>query len=225
MKISMVTGVWKRPDVFEMFAKGVHNLGIEIDVIVSGSEGEQSRKMVEAHGFHYIEIPNQPLAKKMNATTLKAKELGSDYVICMGSDDIMSPELLKHFQIAMSAGYDYIGITDLYFYDTVSKKAAYWGGYRDRHRRGVCAGPCRAISKKLMNTWGWQPWKVGDDAMLDNSMERQPKGRQKIFNLKRLGCYALDIKSSTNMTPFELWDNTSYIDSSIIKEKFPYIFE
>ena len=113
MKISLVTGVWKRPEVFEMFAKGVHNLNIELEVIVAGSEGETSRKMVDAHGFHYIEIANQPLAKKMNATTLKAMELGSDYVVCMGSDDIMSPELMQQFIECMNKGYDYIGITDL----------------------------------------------------------------------------------------------------------------
>ncbi len=224
MKISMVTGVWKRPEVFEMFAKGVHNLNMDIEVIVAGSEGESSRKMVENHGFHYIEISNQPLAKKMNATTVKARELGSDYVICMGSDDIMSPELMQQFLTYMNKGYDYIGITDLYFYDTVTKKAAYWGGYRDA-RKGHCAGPCRVISKKLMNQWGWQPWRVGDDDMLDNSMQSRIRGRQKILSLKTLGCYALDIKSSTNMTPFELWDNTYYIDSKIIMREFPYVFE
>ena len=221
----MVTGVWKRPEIFEMFAKGVHALNMDIDVIVAGSEGEVSRKMVEAHGFHYIEIPNQPLAKKMNATTLYAKELDCDYVICMGSDDIMSPELMQHYITAMHNGYDFIGIIDLYFYDTVSNKAAYWGGYRESYRRYVTAGPCRAISKKLMNQWGWKPWMVGDDDFLDSSMERKPKGRQKIFNLKMLGCYALDIKSSTNMTPFELWDNTEFIDSNIIKTNFPYLFD
>lgn len=76
-----------------------------------------------------------------------------------------------------------------------------------------------------MNQWGWKPWRVGDDAMLDNSMQSRIRGRQKILNLKRLGMYALDIKSSTNMTPFELWDNTEYIDPDIIKREFPYIFE
>ena len=108
----MVTGVWKRPEIFEMFAIGVHNLGIDIDVIVAGSEGDKSRAMVEAHGFHYIEIANKPLSKKMNATTLKAKELGADYVICMCSYDIISPELMQEYIKWMVLGYDYIGIID-----------------------------------------------------------------------------------------------------------------
>jgi len=53
MKISIVTGVWKRPEVFEMFAQGIKNLGVEVDVIVAGSEGKRSRDMVQAHRVIY----------------------------------------------------------------------------------------------------------------------------------------------------------------------------
>ena len=223
MKISMVTGVWKRPEVFKMFAKGVHHLDVDINVIVAGSEGDTSRKMVESEGFNYIEIANQPLATKMNATTLAAK--GSDYVICMGSDDVLSQELLNHYIIWMEKGYDFIGVQDFYFYDTKSGKSLYWGGYRDRRRFMHSAGAGRCISSDLMNRWKWQPWKVGDDDMLDNSMQGRIRGKQKILNIRELGVYALDIKSSTNMTPFKKWDNTTFFDSNIIKSKFHYIFD
>jgi len=223
MKISMVTGVWKRPEVFKMFAKSVHALNTEIDVIVAGSEGAKSKKMVEDEGFQYIEIANQPLATKMNATTLAAQN--SDYVLCMGSDDIMHPALMDHYIELMKAGHDFIGCQDYYFYDTVSGRSLYWGGYRERYRRHVPCGASRAISSRLMDRWDWKPWKVGDDAYLDNSMDGRIRGKQKIINLKKLGLYALDIKSSTNMTPFERWPNTQWINSNIIKEKFDYIFE
>jgi len=219
----MITGVWKRPEVFKMFAKGVHHLNAEINVIVAGSEGDKSRKMVEAEGFQYIEIPNQPLALKMNTTALAAVD--SDYTICMGSDDILSPELFDHYLHWMGRGYDFIGCQDFYFYDIKSGKSAYWGGYRDRRRRMHTAGAGRCISKRLMDRWGWRPWKVGDDAMLDNSMQGNIRGKQRIVNLKKEGLFALDIKSPTNMTPFKLWDNTRFIDSDIIKQQFNYLFE
>ncbi len=220
----MVTGVWKRPEVFKMFAKGVHHLNMDIDVIVAGSEGDKSRKMVEAEGFQYIEIPNQPLALKMNTTTLAAADLNPDYVICMGSDDILSVELLEHYKIWMDKKYDFIGCQDFYFYDLKSKKAAYWGGYRDRRRRMHTAGAGRCISKRLMDRWGWRCWKVSDSDMLDNSMQGRIRGKQRIINLKNEGLFALDIKSPTNMTPFKLWDNTKFIDSEIIENKFDYLF-
>ena len=225
MKISIVTGVWKRPEVFEMFAQGIKNLGVEVDVIVAGSEGKRSRDMVQAHGFYYGEVANQPLASKMNATTLMAKDLKSDYVICMGSDDIISPGLMQEYLKWMELGYDFIGCQDWYFYDVQSGKAMYWGGYRDRLRRYVTCGAGRVISKKLMDRWKWKPWNIGDSAMLDTSMDGRIRGKQKVLNLKALGLYALDIKSKENMTPFEPWDNTKFIDSGIIKREFPYLFE
>ena len=230
MKITMVTGVWKRPEVFKMFAKGVRYLNNEIDglnleVIVAGSEGEKSRKMVEDEGFTYIEIANQPLAAKMNATTLKAKESNPDYVICMGSDDVLHPSAMVHYLEWMNKGYDFIGCQDFYFYDMQSGKSLYWGGYMERYRRMHTAGAGRCISRKLMERWNWQPWTVGDDAMLDNSMQGKIRGKQRVLNLKRLNAYALDIKSVENMTPFERWGNTKFINSEIILDKFDYLFK
>ena len=223
MRITVVTGVWGRPHVFEMFAQGIKNLGVEVKVIVAGSEGNASRAMVEKHGFYYREIPNQPLGSKMSATTLMARDIGTDYVICMGSDDIISPELMQEYLKWMREGYDYIAIQDLYYYDTVSKRASYWGGYRGA-RLNHAAGPGRVISRRLMENWAWKPWRDQHSKMLDNSMQDRISGKQKLLNLKELGLFAVDIKSSTNMTPFELWDNTQYIDVQIIKDQFPYIF-
>lgn len=229
MKISLITGVWKRPEVFKMFAKGVRhltdNLDIDLNVIVAGSEGKTSKKLVEDEGFIYIEMPNEPLSTKMNATALIAKELGSDYVLCMGSDDVMSVELMQEYIKWMELGYDFIGVLDFYFYDTVSGRALYWGGYRERYRRGVTCGAARCVSSSLMDKWDWQPWKLGHDDYLDNSMEGRIQGKQKILSLKSLKMYALDIKSSTNMTPFERWGNTRFIDANILKNKFSYLFE
>ena len=78
IKLVVVTGIYGRPEIFDFFAKGVKILrhkGLDIECVVAGSEGKQSRDLVEEHNFHYIEIANQPLATKMNATLLKAKGL------------------------------------------------------------------------------------------------------------------------------------------------------
>lgn len=221
MNITVVTGVWKRPEVFEMFAKGIKNLGVDVKVIVSGSEGQRSKKMVERHGFKYIETSNYPLSNKMNHAAKAAK--GSDYVICMGSDDVISTELMQEYLIYMEQGYDFIGLTDLYFYDTVSDKAIYWGGYIDK-RKGSTIGAGCVISNGLMNKWGWKPWKMGLNKGLDSSMQPRISGKVAKISLKERGLFALDIKSETNITPFALWQNTSYIDAQIIKDKFDYLF-
>lgn len=230
IKLAIVTGVWKRPEVFELFARGIDNLKsktkIHLDVIVAGSEGTQSRIMVEEKGYHYIEIANDPLATKMNSTILKAKELNASHVICVGSDDVITPGLLEKYIEFIKQGYDYIGVLDWYFYDTVTGKSLYWGGYRDERRKGHTCGAGRVLSASLLNQWNWKPWEIKDSRVLDNSMQTKLKVTPhsiKTFSLKEFNLFALDIKSSCNMTPFAIWDNANFIDSEIIKTNFDFL--
>ena len=231
MKIAIVSCVWKRPKVFEMFAKGVKNLidnsKNEYVVIISGSEGEQSKQMVEKYGFIYVEVPNDPLSVKANAPVLIAKEHNVDYVLAVGSDDVITPELMLIYDKYMKIAIDYIAVLDFYFYDTTSRRSLYWGGYLEEYRKGYACGAGRVISKRLLDLWNWQPWEVRHSKGLDNSIQEKLKNTphtSEVFSIKEHGVYALDIKSSTNMTPFAHWNNTYLIDSEIIKKEFHYIF-
>lgn len=232
IKLAIVTSIWKRHDIFELFAKGVKNLmekcdQFEITVVVSGSEWIKSHDLVRVlHGFNYIEIPNEPLAAKVNATTYACKDLGVDYVLCVGSDDVISPELLNEYAIHMRKGIDFIGITDCYFYDTVSKKSLYWGGYREQYRKGHTTGAFRALSVRLLAQWDWMPWENKDSLVLDKSMQDKLKVTPHTihtFSMKEKGMFALDIKSSTNMTPFAKWDNADFIDTKELLKQFEYL--
>ncbi len=232
LRVAIVSAVWKRPEVFEMFAKGIQHLiknsSIEFEVIIAGSEWDKSKTMVEKYGFTYIEIPNEPLAAKVNATTYACRNLNVDYVLCVGSDDVIHPDLMKEYEKHMRQGIDFIGVTDFYFFDTVSGKSAYWGGYRETSRKDHTCGAGRIISSRLLKLWDWMPWENKDSTVLDNSMQQKLKNTLhtiKIFSLKETGTYGLDIKSSTNMTPFKLWDNTEFINTQIIKEKFSYVWD
>lgn len=245
IRLAIVASVWGRPDVFRLFCVGIQYLvdqctDLEIQLIVSGSaqDGQfanikESKCYIEFLNYDcgiitkYIEIPNEPLAAKVNATTYACKDLNVDYVLCMGSDDIISPELLNEYGKLMRKGIDFIGVTDFYFYDTVSGKSLYWGGYREPYRKGHTAGAARAISARLMDEWDWMPWENKDSKVLDKSMQDKLKVTPhtiETFSMKEKGLFAVDIKSSTNMTPFSKWDNSEFIDTEIIKKQFPYIF-
>lgn len=244
IKLAIVTSVWGRAEVFDMFCRGVANLigkcpDFEIvKVVVSGSEFQlnyenylkfngSSKMIAETTRMKYIEIPNEPLAAKVNATTYACRDLGVHYVLCMGSDDIISPELLNEYAKHMREGIDFIGVTDFYFYDTVSGKSIYWGGYTEPNRKGHTAGAARALSARILEQWDWMPWENKDSKVLDKSMQDKLKITPhsiETFSMREKGLFALDIKSATNMTPFALWNNSQYIDSEIIKEKFSYIF-
>lgn len=225
-RIVIVTAVWKRPEIFKMFAQSIHNLGDDIPVIVAGSEGIKSRKMVEAEDFEYLERPNEPLAEKHNAAMKEARRWNPTHVLCLGSDDLISPELWAIYKDIAERRIDYAGVTDFYFYDAQSKKTAYWGGYID-HRKGETAGAGRLLSQRLLNKWNWRPWEKRHSNILDDSMPiklKQLNHSREIFSLKEKGVFAVDVKSEINMTPFELWPNTDYIPDDEVKAKFPYIY-
>lgn len=245
IKLAIVTSVWKRPEIVELFAKGTEYLrencpDFEIKVVISGSIQDDDNVRADQKGYvigdylsnwhdhvKYIEIPNEPLGAKVNATTYACRNMGVHYVLCMGSDDIITPELLNHYAQYMRKGIDFIGVTDCYFYDVVSEKALYWGGYREPYRKGHTAGAFRAISARLLAKWDWMPWENKDSHVLDKSMQDKLKVTPHTihtFAMRDHGLFALDIKSSTNMTPFKKWDNSEFIDVQIIKDQFHYLF-
>ena len=229
MKVAIVTGVWKRPEVFELFAKGAKQLlkikGIEWKVIVVGSENHKSMHMVRRQRFDYIEAPNNPLARKMNTTIRAARDWGADYVLCLGSDDIITPQMMLIYIEQMNKGIDFIGVLDFFFYDLPTKRALYWGGYEDG-RKGHTCGAGRVLSSNLLGKWGWKIWEDKQSKVLDNSMEdklNKTPHTSHTFKCVDFDVMRLDIKSSTNMTPFECWANTVEIDGAIIREQINYI--
>lgn len=248
IKLAIVTSIWKRPEIVQLFMKGIHNLmdncqDFEISLVMSGSLMDEKEGNWDDIGtfidnfymgdldysnFKYIDIPNEPLAAKVNATTYACRNLGVHYVMCMGSDDILSPELLNAYIPYMRKGIDFIGVTDGYFYDTVSGKSLYWGGYREAFRKGHTLGAFRALSARILECWNWMPWENKDSNGLDRSMQDKLKITPhtiETFSMKSKGVFGLDIKSSTNMTPFAKWDNSEFIDTEIIKKQFSYVFD
>jgi hypothetical protein len=222
MRLAIVTGVWKRPDIFAMFAEGVKHLQdkfngrIEIICCVAGSEGRASRTMVEKYSnFFYTEINNTPLHVKMNQATLLARKLSVDYCLMVGSDDLIGVDLMEKYYVLMQRGIDYSYLTDCYFFDTTSKRGLYWGGYTKNFNRGKAAGIGRLISSNFLNKINWICWPPGYDRVLDTGFDKQVERfniSKAEINLKRDKLFAIDIKSSTNMTPFEKWDNSFFVD-------------
>jgi len=225
MNLTIITAVWKRPEVFEMFAQGVKMLQkhfkgrLNITVSITGSEGEDSKNMVEAHGFLYTEHPNRALGQKMNKAAIKARQHNPDYCLLIGSDDVIGASMLEKYYEEMLKGTDYISVKDFYFFDTETKRGLYWKGYNKNANRGHACGAGRMLSHRIMEGLGYQPW-YNDKlhGVLDTAFDRRyrsVKGLnpiEKSFFLRDFNGFGLDIKSSTNMTPFALWDNTEFVD-------------
>jgi len=221
IKLCIVTGMWKRPEVFKIFGQHYKDLGI--DVIVAGSEGKRSKQLAESFGFIYLKRPNQPLAEKMNATITEGLKRGYTHFICVGSDDLLSKELIDEYIRLIRLGYEFIGVLDFYFYELGTGKASYWGGYRDRKRFKHTCGAGRVLSRNLVESWGGKVWE-GQRYLYSSIQQRLAFSNfpKYVFKLKDKDLLAVDIKSQTNLTPFKLWDNSCYINGQILEDEFGF---
>lgn len=211
MKVAIMAPVWGRPEIFTLFCEGIKQLKGNIICVIAGSPGDRCKGIADKYGFDYITVPNQPLCQKVNAGALRCKVHNPDQVLMLGSDDIINQSLFDNY---VNSAADYQYLLDCYFYDTTTSLGLFWAGYNKTHNKGDACGAGRVLSAKLMDQLKWQPWGLGYDAVLDTGMDvalRRCNYTKRVMRLANTTDFLLDVKSSTNMTPFEQWDNSEYI--------------
>lgn len=165
MKIMAVMATWHRPELLRRAIRSVKALGWE--ALVVGSEGDTTRLPSEEEGAHYVEHPNMPLGRKMNAAWLAARQHAPDYVVQWADDGLASRNLMDAYD--MSCGL--FGFLDMWFwYDGA---LYYWGGYdKDNQppRIGEPIGLGRMVRRDVCEALNWAPY--GDElkSSLDYSM-------------------------------------------------------
>jgi len=215
MRIAIVTGAYKRHELLDLFCRYYQWLQqrIPFDLVVACSE-TQTKQIVRHYGHTAIMVNNHPLTRKFNMAAQHAA--GADYCIMLGSDDFLSEATLRHYVNLFEQGYDYIGVLDWWFYNSLTGAGLYWKGYDTTANRGHLCGAGRALSKRLMEAVGWQPWEPGYDKILDTGMDvrlARVEHTKHAFNLNDAGLFALDIKTEENMTKFAHWPNTVSVNS------------
>lgn len=218
IRIAFITAMWKRPEIFILFAEGIKLLQEsfpehEIQCFVSGSEGRASKSLCDKYGFEYIEHLNTPMVDKINAAAVLCENYDPDYTILVGSDDLIAPSLFKVLLQEMNEGIDYIYLLDWYFYDTISKQGLYWAGYIQGEYIGHPCGPGRCLSRYVMQQINYQPFLRNFrynnllDTAMDYKVNHVPKSIRSI-RMKDYDVMALDVKSETNLTKYARWPNT-----------------
>lgn len=208
-KIVVATLLWKRHEIFRVWSEALreatHDL-LDVEVLVAGSEGEQSRELVESFGFHYLETPNAPIGRKANLRLQACEALDPDYVILCGSDDIVSTKTFERYRELAEAGVDEVTIEDIYYLNSHTGEMAYSPGYVD-HRRGEPVAPWRMVSRWLCDELKWKGWNEQERLFLDSHIYRRLSAirhTEERLHLERDGLFVLDIKSQVNMTPWRM---------------------
>jgi hypothetical protein len=170
-----------------------------------------SRGLCEDHGFDYVEYPNSPLSYKWNAGVKAAEKYNPDALVIFGSDDLISSEMLQVYADKLKGGLHFFGVRDMYFFDPITSRLGYWGGYEHtsmKERAGEPIGCGRCFSRSVLDSMEWNLWPP--QPKLDSLLDRlslnyvKVKGFRPVsWNLNEIGARAVDIKIGTNITPFD----------------------
>lgn len=213
MRIAITTMMYKRHNIFEMFAKNfvylrdsVKPLGIELICVCAGSDGKAGELLCEKYGIHYKETPNKPLGRKANLRLAYTRTFNPEYVIFLGSDDMMSlTDLLLKIE-KIREGYEFIAPMDIYFLDSNTKRALYAPGYKGRKREGENMAVGRCISSKILDNINWVMFNskknIGLDGSSNKILSRAGKGKAFLYWHSEGDTCIYDVKSDVGMSTF-----------------------
>lgn len=193
---------YKRPAVLELFCASIVRLRNELEmfipaVIVGDAEHYE---ICSKYKIHFIPMKNHPATRKWNAgMDYLIKEMGLDYAIVSGSDDIMSIDLVKNLISEMEKGTDLIGIKTVYFYSADGKHR----GQMKKLESTQILGVARTLSARLVKETGvvWPEEKSwGMDAICSRSIGRYVK------SIAFVDGVVVDCKSAESLNKFSMWN-------------------
>jgi len=231
-KLRLVIGTMmhRRYWVFQLWCNHIKRLqvsfpNIEIIPIAVGSEGKITKNLAESNGVYYHEYPNGDLKKKANARLRFAKRFDFDFIMFLGSDDVISNSLLKRYIELINQGFEIIEIMDLYYFDLQTKAFAYCDGYSSGERTGEPMAVARCISYKVAddNDWDLYGSRFSPDGAIREALNKRNykrkqfyiKGDHLVLDIKGSGINSFNIKKSNW---FE--ESRSYLKSKLPADEY-----
>jgi len=200
VKIGIVTANYNRIKVFRLWCASIQrlrdNFG-DIPTIVT-SEKDDEGTCVDYNIIHHIKNNNY-FSRKFNKSMLEMRKQDVDYVMVLGSDDIVSNDLFAKILNAAESNPDLIYISNIYFYSPYLEK----GLIKFVSERNL--GVCRTVSRRVLDKVDWMPWhgdrRKGLDADMMNNI------RTYVKTMKRVDGMVVDVKGRFSMNKFSTWLN------------------
>lgn len=222
-KILILLPIWGREKITKLVLGNLKKLketqNIEVLAVVSEV---WAKTEAFKHGFKWIEVSNDDLGHKMNVGVEEAMRLDFDYLMNLGSDDIIDDRLFNVYEPYLKEGRGIFGVTKLTFIDSKEKEAKTF----DYH---IMIGAGRCIRKDLIKEYVIRDGKSimydkGIKAGLDNNSIKKFKCSHTEIDVDYDLIY--DIKSDTNIWGYEFLNGekrtfdeaTKNLDTNIIDD-------
>jgi hypothetical protein len=139
------------------------------------------------------------LGEKLNKAVLSAQGLNFDYLMILGSDDLMRPQIWGYIRTAIEEGLSAFGFNQAVLYDRIEHRAKLW-------RYGpVTFGAGRCIRRDVIEACDWRMWDDEKENGIDNNQEAILMGNANTY-IHIIPTHApviCDIKDGDNLNSFD----------------------
>jgi hypothetical protein len=219
-KILIYLAVWKRPLITELCFTGINRLrrSFNIDALAVISE-EEMIPLCDKYNVRWVMYKNEPLGEKKNYGLSKAKEIDFDYLMEIGSDDLILDELVEDYLRNYIGKYEFFGVSDALHVDTHFRVAR-------RITSKTCYGAGRMISRRVLEDMGWTLWAKSANRGLDQNSLFNMRRRKISYHMTNPMKYpgVIDVKSMENIWKFNYflgveYDLNNVLDKLSVEEK------
>lgn len=203
-KYLILIALHERLPITRMVFEHLKGLQKEFDFMVFGiCSTREEAELCHEYYFDYCIEENYPLGRKMNRGLLEAMKFDFEYLMQLGSDDLITREL---FEIYDSLDLDYFGVNTYHAVDIEGRRAKKftYGGKWNPIWHPIGAG--RVFKKEVLEKVLLHEdlWEDKAQKLLDNKSDMVMLGqgyRAKI--VKHNGVGIIDIKSDTNIWSYD----------------------
>jgi len=201
INIITFTPVWQRPEIFKICLAGIKRLvnhdkkRFNIRPFFMVSESWAAAELIKLK-YDFVYVTNDPLGAKKNAGIKYALEnYQFDYIMEIGSDDLLTSGYLDLIEPLLLEGIQQLHPSSVYFADARNGEVAFW-----ETNKVLGAGRCisrKAIETVTRRTTLWEPQgRRGMDTYSWRQLQNVGIGNH-LINTRDV--YALDIKSDVNI--------------------------
>jgi hypothetical protein len=226
MKILILVPIWQRPEVTKLWTDGMKwfkTENISILTILSHEDKffNENLDLIHKYSFDYCIFFNNPLGRKLNAGIEYALEnFDFDYLMNLGSDDLIHPGILCLYDVLMKNREQFFGLDKVYFYDKLTRRLAL--------SKPMLWGAGRMINRDLLDMM-----KNKKEFIYNNGFNRglDCNSIEKIKTLLGIDYkqvetndfpYLVDIKTETGLNDFTLQLRfCDLVDSNILRQYYP----
>ncbi|HEX9831252.1 MAG TPA: hypothetical protein VGA94_06145 [Thermodesulfobacteriota bacterium] len=217
MRILFYLAVWKRPEITKICFQGLKRLrnyypNSLVHVVLSE---DYYKNECEKFGFSWTEAPNKPIGAKKNTGLKDALSRHKfDYMIELGSDDLIANDVIDIYLRVIEKGYDLFGLNRVGIIDSMSGKCINY--------KALIMGNGRCISRKALEKAGESYFCRATETFIGNNNTSMCRGDEQWVPAYRISRYH-EIISEVD---FRLWasENNWALDgcSNAILEKCGY---